>query len=146
MVRMSSVVVYYNLIYMSRSSAADLVAQMDRRINVSFLIFVACIHLLVLQVSHGQWTLDTTPLWADFGHNGVPGNPCPGTKCVLTDSQASFIANTYKFVSLEKCFGMKWGEPGNKTEANFIEATAQLKKSNPVVKVTSGRESGWVGG
>lgn len=81
------------------------------------------------------WSLDSTPLWADFGHNGVPGNPCAGANCVLTDAQAAFIANTYQIVSLEKCFGIKWGTPGNKTEHNFIQAVAQLKAANPNVKV-----------
>ena len=98
-------------------------------------IFALFAAIVLAPMGHAQWSLDSTPLWADFGHNGVEGNPCPGTQCELSPSQASFIANTYKIVSLEKCFGIKWGSPGNKTELNFMKAVGQLKAANPNVKV-----------
>ena len=86
------------------------------------------------------WSLNTTPMWADFTHSGVLGNLCPGAQCVLSDTQTTFIASTYKIVSLEKCFGIKRGATtGNKTETNFIQATAQLKKANTDIKVWPGR-------
>ena len=68
---------------------------------------------------HG-WETVGDMWWGDFGYS------------LLTQQQASFVAQNYKIVSLEKCTGRS---AGMKTEAAIYQTARQLKAINPELKV-----------
>jgi len=79
-------------------------------------------------------------LWADFGSSGnnAGGRKCTVTNdvpCGLSPAEATFIANTFSIVSLEKCFGaFNPDVPStrtiqNTTEQNFIATAKQLREA-----------------
>ena len=72
----------------------------------SHLLVVCMLHVSMLTASQSK----PLALWADFGSSG---NNAGGRKCTITNdvpcglsaAEATFIANTFSIVSLEKCFG-----------------------------------------
>jgi hypothetical protein len=77
----------------------------------------------VSAASRWHHSFDTVgDMWfSDFGYS------------LLSQEQATFIANNYKVVSLEKCTGRA---QGIKSEAGIYQTAMQLKKINPSLKVT----------
>lgn len=68
-----------------------------------------------------SWDTPGAAWWGDFGYS------------LLTEPQATFVANNYNVASIEKCTG---SNQGVKTEQGIYQTAAQLKKLNPSIKVT----------
>lgn len=74
------------------------------------------------------WSWDHTHTWVDFGDSSTQG--------LMTQEQATFVANHYEYVSIEKCNAGGSSQPGhNSTEQNFAFTARQLVAANPNVKV-----------
>ena len=89
--------------------------------GMPLLIFLLHLHSIVAVPpwSH-SWATAGEAYWADFGYS------------LLSEQQATFVANNYKVVSIEKCTGQ---HDGVKTETGIYQTAAQLKRINSEVKV-----------